>query len=82
MSSVYTPSMQVQAIITMIVEDRAYKPIGLYETERETRFNDGARWQLNIVFRELVRLETKIEDSDELDQLCGDMIEDAYASMG
>lgn len=76
----YRPSDQVNHIIDMIVEGRRHTTLSTWDTERDTRFNDGARWQLNIVFRELVALETRIEDSDILDQLCGDLIEDAWLS--
>lgn len=77
----YRPSEQVKLIITMIVESRPTETSSWYNADHR-RFNDGHRHGLNVVFRALVELETRITDSDDLDRLCGDMIEDAYGSMG
>lgn len=69
----YAPSTQVRHVMTMIVESR-------YQASNDDR-SIGFRHALNSVFRQLVELETGITDPDDLDVLCGDLIEDRYASL-
>lgn len=79
----YRPSKQVRHVIYMITELRHSRPgMSTMINESEERFNTGLQHGQAVILRALVELETRIEDSDILDQLIGDMIEDTYASMG
>ena len=75
----YKPSRQVNHLVNMIVIDR-HGDRGTYpEAVRER--NKGFRHALNSVLRELVELESNITDPDDLDVLCGDLIEEAKINL-
>lgn len=81
----YRPSEQVRHVIAIIAETRFTSP-GLSWSwsidESKERFNTGLRHGQAIILRALVELETRITDSDTLDQLIGDMMEEATAWQG
>lgn len=72
----YTPSMQVQQLISMVIDYR-YDPSMISESAGQRRFEQGTRYGLNLAFRALVIRETEITDPDDLDELCADLIQDA-----
>ena len=80
----YHPSRQVRHVISVIADDQYARPTMSSDmiSEREQGNRIGYRHGQAIILRELVRLETRIEDSDTLDQLIGDMIEEATSWQG
>lgn len=78
----YRPSRQVRHVIGIIAETIRGDRSSPWTPETEIRFNDGVRHGQAIMLRALVELETRITDSDTLDQLIGDMMEEATAWQG
>lgn len=74
----YRPSKQAQMMITLI-NDHRYNSDTLSRDSGERRFHMGTRHGLNLAFRALVELETGITDPDDLDGLCGDLLQDDLA---
>lgn len=66
----YTPSMQVDELIEMILDERMPR-------KPACQFNDGVRHGLNRALWHLVQLESKITDPDIIDELCGEMLTEA-----
>lgn len=77
----YVPSEQAQRLIEMILDHR-YQEHSSWTDTNERRFLDGNRHGLNLAFRALVELETKITDPDDLDGLCADLIQDTIDNRG
>lgn len=79
----YTPSVQVRHVIAIIAETRFTSPgLSWSIDEGEQRQQTGYRHGQAVILRALVELETRITDSDTLDQLIGDMMEEATSWRG
>ena len=72
----YVPSKQVDLLIKMVIDYR-YRDAIIWNDNAERRFHGGVRHGLNLAFRNMVELETGLTDSDELDELCSDLLTDA-----
>ena len=72
----YVPSTQVRRLIEMVIDHR-YQEHSIWTDMNERRFRDGMRHGLAASLRALVELETKINDPDDLDGLCADLITEA-----
>jgi len=72
----YVPSQAVHVTLGMIAEARLHVS-SPWDDEAQKRFNMGARWQLDVTLRTLVRLETGITGSQAIDELCAGLVKEA-----
>lgn len=75
----YVPSDAVRLIMFMYVESRPRESSSWVNRE-EKRFRNGVTHGYATALRALVSLESKITDSDDLDGLCADLIDDFMTS--